>query len=332
MPYALALAALAALALAYLCVSPAGLVGPAMGLVLRASAYLDRAKPVPREAVARRAKNDADCVVAGGRVSGVSSTDREIEGPEGRLGLRLYRTEGAEPSSVLLFIHGGGWVLGNKEASDPVARSLCRLTGAFVVSADYRLAPERPFPAAIEDVLAAYRWILGEAAAGRMPPGGIFVSGDSAGGNLAAVLCLEARSRNLEEPAGQILFYPVTDVSRMDTVSYARFSKGYMLSREDMEWFASCYAPDIAQRADPRVSPLLAPELGGLPPALIVTAGFDVLRDEGEAYADRLRAAGVRVELRRFRGMAHGFLSLGAFLPAAPRKAARLAAAFMRGS
>jgi acetyl esterase len=332
MLYAVAFAAFAALVLGYLCITPRGLVGPAMGFVLRLSAALDRKKAVPREPAARRAKNDSDCALAGRRVGGVSARDLEIEGPAGSVALRLYRKEGSEPSRVLLFFHGGGWVLGDKEASDPIARSLCAATGALVVSTDYRLAPEHPFPAAIEDVMAAYVWVLGEVASGSMPSGGLFVAGDSAGGNLAAVLCLEARERGFAAPAGQLLFYPVADISRMDTPSYALYGADYMLSREDMEWFASSYVPEAARRSDPRVSPLLAPELRGLPPALVVTAEFDALRDEGEAYAGRLRAAGVRVELRRFRGMVHGFLSMGRFLPRAARRVARLASAFIRGA
>lgn len=281
MPYAVAFVAFAALVLGYLCVTPRGLVGPAMGFVLRLSAWLDAKKPVPREPAARCAKNDSDCAMAGRRVVGVSSRDLEIEGPAGRIALRLYRKDGFEPSKVLLFIHGGGWVLGDKEASDPIARSLCRESGALVVSADYRLAPEHPFPSAVDDVMAAYGWVLGEVGSGRMPSGGLFVAGDSAGGNLAAVLCLEARERGLALPAGQLLFYPVTDISRMDTTSYAFYGADYILSREDMEWFASSYVPDAARRSDPRASPLLAPDLRGLPPALVVTAEFDVLRDEG---------------------------------------------------
>jgi acetyl esterase len=324
-------ASVVVLAFAFLCLTPRGPVSPAMGFVIRLSALLDRLKPVPREAAARRAKNDADCAIAGARVRGVSSRDLEIGGPAGKIALRLYRKDGVEPSKILFFIHGGGWVLGNVAASDPVARSLCRESGALVVSTDYRMAPEHPYPAAVEDVAAAYEWILGEIRGSRMPAGGIYVSGDSAGGNLAAVLCLEARDRGLVLPAGQILFYPVADVSRMDTPSYALYGKRYMLSRDDMEWFASTYVPEAARRAEWRASPLLAPELAGLPPALVVTAEYDVLRDEGEAYAARLRAAGVRVVLARFKGMVHGFLAMGRFVPSA-RKAARAAAAFMGGA
>ena len=315
--------------LAFLCVTARGFVAPHMGFVIKLSTLLELLKPVPREPAARRAKNDLDCAVAGARVAGVSSRDLAIDGPGGRIALRIYQKDGIEPSKVLLFIHGGGWVVGNVAASDPVASSLCRESGALVVSTDYRLAPEHPFPAAPDDVLAAYEWILGEVRGSRMPSGGIYVAGDSAGANLATVLCLDARERGLALPAGQMLFYPVTDVSRMDRFSYSFFTAGYMLNREDMEWFTACYVPDVARRSERRVSPLLAPDLSSMPPALVVTAEYDVLRDEGEAYAERLAAAGVRVERRRFRGMVHGFLAMSRFLPAA-RRAIRLAASFMR--
>jgi acetyl esterase len=324
------LAALAGLIAVLLCATPRGFVSPPTGFLLRLSALLARIEPVPREVAARRRKNDGDAlIVSSAPTVRLSVEDRSIPGPGGPIPLRLYGPIEGEPTALLLFIHGGGWVLGGIESADPTCRSLCLESGALVLSIDYRLAPEHPFPAAVVDVLTAYEWILGEMAASRILPRGVFVAGDSAGGNLAAALCLLARERALAPPAGQILFYPVTDISRTDGPSYELFAKGFLLDRGDMEWFISLYAPDPSQRKDPRASPLLAPDLAGLPPALILTAAFDVLRDEGEAYAAALRAAGVDAESRRMRGLVHGFLSMSRFVPSA-RRCARMAASFMR--
>lgn len=324
------LVAVAAALVMFLCSTPRGLVSPPTGFLLKIAASMARRSPVSREPAARRAKNDADLLIVSAKPARrPSAEDRLIPGPGGTIRVRLYRPLGRDPDSILLFIHGGGWVLGGIESADPVAAALCAATGSLVVSPDYRLAPEHPFPAAPDDVLAVYEWILGEMAAGRFAARGVFVAGDSAGGNLAAVLCLDARDRGLRQPAGQLLFYPVTDLSRADTASYGRFAKGFILDREDMEWFISLYAPDASSRKDPRASPLLATSLAGLAPTLIFTAAFDVLRDEGEAYAAALEVAGVAAELRRMRGLAHGFLSMSRFVPAAGR-CARMAAAFMR--
>ena len=259
----------------------------------------------------------------------VGVEDRQIEAPAGRIPLRLYKPDGREPDFSLLFIHGGGWVLGGIESYDPLARALCAESGALVVSVGYRLAPEHPFPAAIDDVLAAYQWILGGGPGGGGAERSVFVAGDSAGGNLAASLCVQAREMELPLPAGQLLFYPVTDLSRTDRPSHASFAEGFILERGDMQWFISLYAPSESQRKDPRASPILAPDLSGLPPALVLTAAFDLLRDEGEAYAAAMRVAGVGVTARRMRGLVHGFLSMGRFIPAAGR-CVRMAAAFMR--
>jgi acetyl esterase len=316
--------------LAYLCYTPRGLVTPATGLLLKAAARIEAKKPLSWDPVERRKLADADMHL-------ISATPREkllvedltIEGPAGALPLRSYRSEKVEASSILLFIHGGGWMVGSIEAYDPVAGNLCVETGARVLSLGYRLAPEAPFPAAVEDVLAAYAWIGAEKAAGRLPALPVFVAGDSAGGNLSAILCLAARDRGLPTPAGQILFYPVTDLSGTDTTSYQLFEKGFFLSRADMEWFIASYAPEADDRKNPLASPLLAQDLSRLPPALVITAGLDVLRDEGEAYAARLREAGVMVEARRMNGLTHGFVSMGRFVPEA-RTVIRLAADFMR--
>ena len=325
----LILAALAAAVLLFLCATSRGFVSPPTGLLLRISAQMARRDPVPRDVAARRRKNDSDMLVISARSSAsLSVEDRQIDGPDGRIPLRIYKPAGHVPSFTMLFIHGGGWVLGGIGSYDPLVRALCAETGALVISIDYRLAPEHPFPAAVDDVLATYQWILG-GGTGLGVTKNVFVGGDSAGGNLAASLCIQARERKLPLPAGQLLFYPVTDLSRTDRPSYLSFAEGFLLDRADMQWFISLYAPAESQRKDSRASPLLAQDLSGLPPALVLTAAFDVLRDEGEAYAAALRAAGVDVRARRMHGLVHGFLSMSRFVPASGR-CLRMAAAFMR--
>jgi acetyl esterase len=327
---AISIIAVAAAIALFLCATPRGFVSLPTGFLLRLSALLARTAPVPREVKARRRKNDSDALIVSAKPSAALSVeDRAIDGPGGSIPLRLYKPLATEPHSVLLFVHGGGWVVGGVESADPVARALCLASGALVVSPGYRLAPENPFPAAIDDVMACYEWILGEISAGRIASRGVFVSGDSAGGNLAAAICIQARERKLAQPAGQVLFYPVTDISRTNGPSYQSFAEGFLLDREDMEWFIALYAPDEPMRKDPRASPLLAPDLSGLAPALILTAAYDVLRDEGEAYAAALREAGVEVEARRMGGLVHGFLSMSRFVPSSLR-CARMAGAFMR--
>ncbi|MDP3179182.1 MAG: alpha/beta hydrolase [Spirochaetaceae bacterium] len=330
-------AACAAALFLLLCATRRGFVSPPTGFLVRLSALLAALKPVPREVAARRLKNDADIQIVSAKPRGaIRAQDASIEGPDTAIALRLYRPAESEPDRAILFFHGGGWVLGGIESADALARMLCLESGALVVSADYRLAPESAFPAAVDDALAVYRWLRSEIEDGRLCASRgaaqrIFVSGDSAGGNLAAALCISARDGKLQPPAGQILFYPVVDISRTDRPSYHDFATGFLLDREDMEWFISIYAPDRASRTDCRASPLLAPDHSGLPPALVFTAGFDVLRDEGEAYVEALRRAGVRVEARRMRGLVHGFMSMNRFVPAA-RRCAAIAGAFVKGA
>jgi len=235
--------------------------------------------------------------------------DREIPGPAGPVPVRIYTPEGEEPRPAVVFFHGGGWVIGNLDTHDGTARKLANAAGAVVVSVDYRLAPEHPYPAAAEDCYAATCWTAEHGAAELgMAPGQLAVAGDSAGGNLAAVVSLMARDRGGPAPGFQLLVYPVTDPD-FERPSYRENAEGYLLTRDVMEWFWDQYVPDAARRHDPYAAPLRAPDLSGLPPALVVTAEYDPLRDEGEAYARRLEEAGVRVRCRRYPGMIHGFLS-----------------------
>jgi acetyl esterase len=235
--------------------------------------------------------------------------DRRLAGPGGELPVRVYRPPGTGPFPALVYLHGGGWVLGGLDTHDGTCRALARAVPCVVVSVDYRLAPEHPFPCAAEDAWAATRHVAANAAAFGAEPGRIAVGGDSAGGNLAAVVALMARDRGGPSLVHQLLVYPVIDAA-MDTPSYRENAEGYFLTADAMAWFWGHYVPDPAARRNPYASPLRAADLAGVAPAQVLTAEFDPLRDEGETYAARLRAAGVPVTLRRFDGMIHGFFSM----------------------
>ncbi len=247
--------------------------------------------------------------------------DLTADGPLGPIPLRVYRPAGvpaSTPLAVLVFFHGGGWVIGDLETHDVLCRQLTAGSGVSVVSVDYRLAPEHKFPAAVDDAWAATRWVVAHAGELGADASRLAVGGDSAGGNLAAVVALLARDKGAPAIAVQVLIYPVTDLVG-ETRSYRDFAEGYLLTREGMRWFIAHYLTAEAEAADWRASPLRAQSLAGLPPALIVTAGFDPLRDEGEAYAERLRDAGVRVDSVCYGGMIHGFVPMGRLLDTAGR-------------
>ena len=239
----------------------------------------------------------------------VDVTEMSIPGPAGPIRVRRYRPAGSaeEPAPALVYFHGGGWVLGSLDSYDPVARILCRDAGVEVFSVDYRLAPEHPAPASFDDSLAAFRWIAAHAGELGIPGDRIAVGGDSAGGALAASVAQSTRTDDVV-PAMQLLIYPVTDV-RGPTRSRTLFAEGFVLGGHDMDWFGDQYLAGAVGAEDPRVSPARAADLAGLPPALVVTAGFDPLRDEGNAYAAALADAGVAVDLREMAGMTHGFLN-----------------------
>ena len=248
--------------------------------------------------------------------------DRRVSAADGDFGVRVYTPAGAATARpIVVYFHGGGWAAGDLETHDSTARYFAANAGAVVVSVDYRQPPEHKFPAAVNDSFAASEW----AAAHARDIGGdaarIAVAGDSAGGNLAAVVCQLAKQRGGPQIAYQVLLYPAVDLRGFaDDPLYpsrGQFGNGeFFLSRRDMEWFRSLYLSDIAAEShDSRVSPIAAADLSGLPPALIVTAGCDVLRDEGEAYADRLMAAGVPVEYRCYDGTIHAFMSFAGAIP-----------------
>jgi acetyl esterase len=242
--------------------------------------------------------------------------DVTVPGAVGDLRARVYRPEGDGPVPTVAFFHGGGWVIGDLETHDNQARSICRDSRAVVVSVDYRLAPEAPFPAAAEDAIAAARWIAGHLDRfGGDPRFG--VAGDSAGGNLAAVAAQQLTVEGVPVTA-QFLIYPAVDPAG-EYASRVENATGYFLEQPTMDWFYGHYTGDGADPADPRLSPLRAPDLSGLPPAVIVTAQYDPLRDEGEAYGAALQAAGGTAEVRRFDGLIHGFFDMAGVSPAAQR-------------
>jgi acetyl esterase len=257
--------------------------------------------------------------------------DRAIPGPAGDIPARIYWPAATDVRPLLVYLHGGGWVLGSPATHDGVCRALTNATGCVVISVDYRLAPEHPFPAAAEDGYAAVRWAADHAASLGADARRLAVAGDSAGGNLAAVVSLMARDRGGPGLRMQILAYPVID-GRREYPSHAENAEGYLLTTDSMRWFWGHYVPHPADRADPYASPIAAPDLGGLPPALVFTAEYDPLRDEGEAYARALEAAGVPTTLRRYDGQIHGFFTMtntgAASRRALGEVAAALAAAF----
>lgn len=248
--------------------------------------------------------------------------NRSIPGPEGEIPLRIYSPEGEGPFGVLVFFHGGGFVIGDLDTHDKECRALCNRAGCVVVAVDYGLAPERPFPAAPNDCYAALEWVFANAATFAGDPSRIGLAGDSAGGNLAAVVALMARDRSGPAIRFQLLIYPCTDVRDNDECYPSREENATapLLQRDTMTYFMGHYFDGSEggdrNRENILASPILAPSLEGLPPALVITAELDPLRDEGEAYAAALEAAGVETTLHRYNGQPHGFFQLSPILDA----------------
>ena len=272
----------------------------------------------------RRAMSDREARLGMPLAKGVVVTQAALDGPSGPLRIRIYR--GARTASeppILLFLHGGGWSIGSLDGYEGPVRMLARITGAVVVSLHYRLAPEHPFPAAVADAVAAYDWAMQASGQLGARAGRVAVMGDSAGGNLAAVLSTVLRDRGTGPvPLAQGLLYPVTDLT-FSQPSHEQFGEGFFLTAQEMHWFRGQYVPESAQWQDPMVSPLLAQRHDGLPPTMIWTAGFDVLRDEGEAYGRALAEAGQDVEVRQEASMIHGFFNMG-MIPGGMERAARV--------
>jgi acetyl esterase len=234
-------------------------------------------------------------------------SERKIPGPGGEIPLRIFVPEGKAPFPVLMFFHGGGWVIGDLDTYDATCRALCAGANCIVVAVDYRLAPEHKFPAASDDCLAATRWVGEHAAQIGGDSSRIAVGGDSAGGNLSAVTALRLRDEGGPQLCAQLLLYPVAGHYSRETPSMIDNAEGYLLTRQDMIWFSDHYLRSKSDIEDTRFNPAKASSLAKLPPALVLTAEFDPLRDEGEAYGAALKKAGVPVEISRYDGAIHAF-------------------------
>jgi len=275
---------------------------------------------------------DAGAPALFGRLDPIGAVvDQAIPGPTGPVRLRVYEPAGSErPYPALVYVHGGGWVVGSLDSHDGVCRALAARTPCVVVAVDYRLAPEHPFPAALEDAWTATAWTAEHAASIGADPARLAVGGDSAGGNLAAAVGLRARDRGLPLML-QVLVYPVTDYD-FDRPSYLAYADGYGLTREAMRWYWDLYLGPDGDGFDPQASPLRATDVVGVAPALVITAEYDPLRDEGEEYAARLVEAGVPVTLSRYDGIIHGFFRMPGTISRAHHaldgSAAALSAAF----
>jgi len=261
-------------------------------------------------------------------VAGIA--ERVIPGPGGEIPVRVYTPQGEGPFPVLVYYHGGGWVLFDLDVYDASCRGLANAGGCVVLSVDYRQAPEHPYPAAHEDTFAAYAWARSHAPEIGGDPDRVAVAGESVGGNMAASTCLMAREQGMPMPLFQILVYPVTNYA-FDTPSYQSQAEAVPLSRDLMQWFFRYYLRDESDGADPRLSVLRADDLSGLPPALVITAEIDPLHSEGEAYTGKLRAAEVPVEYRHYPGVMHEFFSMPAAILEA-RRAIDEAGAILRSA
>ncbi|HZR84252.1 MAG TPA: alpha/beta hydrolase [Candidatus Binatia bacterium] len=285
---------------------------------------MDQMSPVEARAMMRRMTD----IRAGAGEEVRKVENRKIPAPHGDIPVRIYTPEGGAPLPVLVYFHGGGWVIGDLETHDASCRALANLAGCLLVATDYRLAPEHKFPAPLEDCYAAARWVVENASSIGGDPKRVAIGGDSAGGNLTACVALKARDEGGPSFAHQLLIYPVTDAA-CDTASYRDNAEGYFLTKDAMVWFWNHYLRDRSDAESPYASPIRARDLRGLPPATVITAEYDPLRDEGEAYGERLAAAGVPTRTTRYDGMIHGFFGMTEILPQA-KEAMRQAAAALR--
>ncbi len=274
-----------------------------------------------------RASYDAMAQFSGTPEEVRSVENRTIPGPAGEIPVRIYTPEGTAPFPVLVFFHGGGWTIGTLDGYDGVCRTLANQARCIVVSVDYRLAPEHKFPAAAEDAYAATVWVAQNAARISGNPQRVAVGGDSAGGNLAAVVSQMARDKDGPKIVYQLLVYPATDYFIPGTASIRENGEGYFLTYDLMVWFWNHYATSEADAHNPLMAPLRAKDFHNLPPALVITAEYDPLRDEGEMYAAKLQEAGVSVTATRYNGMIHGFFTMANLMDQAKVAIAEAAAA-----
>jgi acetyl esterase len=309
-------------------------LAPDIHMLLRLAALEGEVSLVEGRTVEQaRAENLAGVpVVSGPPRTMARIEDLTIPGPAGEIGARFYVSLGAPrpPQPLLVYYHGGGWVIGDLDTHDGLCRFLAEFSGCRVLSIDYRLAPEHPFPAPVEDAVAAFGWATEQGDELGIDPARIAVGGDSAGGNLSAAVCLQAREGGGPQPAMQLLLYPVTDAVG-GQASRDTFAEGFLLTRNDMDWFEGHYIPAGCDESDPRISMMRAPDVANLPPAYVATAGFDPLRDEAEVYATRMREAGVTVALQRHPGLIHGFANLTAICPSARAAMFEVAGALRMG-
>ena len=286
--------------------------GVAMPVDPQIQALLDKGTGVPATHTlpvdVARAQYEARIALMAPPADIAAVCEQTIEGPGGPLRLRIYTPHDTSPFPLLVFFHGSGFVLCSLDTHDGMCRNLFAGAGCVVASVDYRLAPEHKFPAGIDDCLHATRWAAVHALELGADPTRIAVGGDSAGGNMAAVIAIRVRDEGGPGLCGQLLLYPVTDYHTPGTPSYEENAEGYGLTRDTMEWFWGHYLRDPSEAAHPHASPLRAADLSGLPPALIITSQYDPLRDEGELYAERLKDVGVMVSVSRYEGANHGFM------------------------
>lgn len=301
------------------------LLDPHIGVLLA----LAKLAPIDRPDVAssRRYMDEESQSVAPEMIPMALERDLWVGGRAADLRARVYTPKTAsKDAGLLVYFHGGGWAAGSITSHDRALRELAHGARCIVMSVEYSLAPEHKFPAAVEDAMAAYLWARANAKELGAAPARIGVGGDSAGGNLSAVVTHLCKARDAAQPTVQLLIYPATDMTR-SMASHRTFRKGYMLDEDRVRWYLDHYLVSVDQERDPRGSPLFYEQFDGLAPAIVVTAGFDVLRDEGEAYATKLRDAGVRVDYTCESGLIHGFLNMSGVIPAAKEANERMARA-----
>ena len=293
-----------------------------MALHPQAKAFLDMlassgAPPIEKLPLAEARAARAEMLEAGFPEEAVAEVqNRSVPGPGGPIPVRVYRPKKNETLPVLVFFHGGGFVIGNLDTHDRLCRALANASDCAIISVYYRLAPEHKYPAAVDDAYAVTKYVAEHASEFGIDPNRIGVGGDSAGANLATVVCLLSRDRGGPQLKFQLLIYPLVDYYD-ESPSMQQYAEGHFLTRAGMDWFRDSYLPSREAGLEPSASPMYAKDVGGLPPAMIITAECDPLRDQGEAYARKLEAAGVAVELKRYEGMIHVFLQFAAALDTA---------------